>query len=1243
MMKSPRKLLMSALTGACACLLVFSCGSRDDFDTSGPSVQQVKLESGELRKFYPHREASQGSSADKQLFHALKAEESGITFVNEIDNEHPMSRVYIIGYACGGVSIGDVDADGWDDIYCSGGPRDSVLYKQVGNLRFEDVTRRSGLSGQDTWSSSSQFVDVDNDGDLDIHVCNYDAPNLLYLNDGRGQFTEVGESAGIAVKDGSLSAHFADYDRDGDLDYYLVINRLIRKGGLPTGEMTTTGANGKPVLLPEFEPYYAIYDKGGGNYTIRTIGRPDRLFENDGRGNFRDVTREAGISGRYYGLSAVWFDYDADGLVDLYVANDFQDPDCLYRNNGDGSFSNMVKAAVPHTTWFSMGSDAADMNNDGLMDLFVLDMAATTHYKAKVAMGDMAKFKDFMDHSDPRQLMRNSFFINSGTPRFLEGAWLSGLAASDWSWAVNLSDFDDDGHTDVFITNGMSANIRNPDVPFSLSMLRGTEEWQLWKGGGLQRERNQSFRNLGNLRFEKSAKNWGLDHLGASYAAASGDLDRDGDIDLVVANLDEPVQVYRNDSNRNRVTFSLRGSSSNRYGLGAVVRAEWGSEKQVSLLNPMTGFSSCNEPIVHFGLGDADKIDRLEVNWPDGRRQVFNDLDAGSHYIIAESTGEFAGDEGIEGDVMSPMFAPVSSLNAARHSERPFDDFELQPLLPNKLSRFGPGIAVGDIDGNGSDDFVVSAARAEAPRVHLNRDAVIKWQFIRAASNDSHCEDLGSLLLDVDRDGDLDLYVVSGGVEAESGSEQLRDRLYLNDGKGDFSKSPAGALPNILSSGAAVCAADFDRDGDLDIFVGGRLKRGEYPLAPESSLLCNESTKGGDVLFTDRTKLLAPELARCGMVTCALWSDANGDGWVDLLVAEEWGSIRLFLNHQGILKEATADVGLAGYKGWWNGLAGRDLDGDGDIDYVATNFGLNTKYHPSPDQPVRIYYGTFGNDSRPSIIEAKVVADYVLPVRGKSCSQNAMPFLQKKFPTYHAFASASLQEIYSESSLRQANTFEVNYLESSILINDGGGKFKVRALPALAQLAPSFGVVATEVDGDGHADIYMVQNFYHPQRETGKMAGGMSVLLLGDGSGSFEEIWPHKSGLIVPENARGLSACDWNSDGRVDFAVGINNGKMKLFENRSGFQTLGIRLAYRPGNPAAVGAMVRLELADGSIQTDEVRAGGSYISQSSPELFFGLVEGVKVKNIRISWPDGVESDHVYQPGQAKIVIARGPD
>ena len=1241
-MKKPLQEIPKLLL-VCMFLILNSCGSKQGLDTSTPSSQNLQIDPGQIKVLYPHENRSGESS--KSLFTDLGVERTGVSFVNVVDDEHPLSRLYILGYACGGIAVGDLDGDGWDDIYCTGGPRDSVLYRQVGNLEFEDVTSSVGVAASGKWSCSAQFVDVDDDGDLDIHVCNYGEPNLLYVNDGKGNFTESGESAGMAVNDASLSAHFADYDNDGDLDYYLLTNRLIRQGGLPTAkEATYTDPQGKPALRPEFKPFYKIYDKGEGQkprYSINTIGRPDKLFENDGKGNFRDVTKEAGIEDIAYGLSAVWFDYDRDGFIDIYVANDFQDPDYFYRNNGDGTFTNVIKSAVPHTTWFSMGSDIGDLNNDGLLDFFVLDMAATTHYKAKVAMGDMTAFKDFMDESDPKQMMRNALFINSGTPRFMESAWLSGLAASGWSWAAKLSDFDEDGLTDVFVTNGMSANIRNPDVPYKQSMLFGKEEWQLWKDSGLQKDNNQAFKNKGKLKFEDVAEDWGLDHLGASYSATTGDLDRDGDLDLIVASLDEPVKIYRNDSASERLTISLRGNESNRYGIGAMVKLKTDNGQQIRMMNPMTGYASSNAHIVHFGLGGLNSVKNLEVHWPNGIKHSFNDLKSGNHYVISQSKS----DETKETKVISQkLFSEVKEVSAVKHSETFFDDFALQPLLPNKLSHHGPGVAVGDINLDGKNEFIVSSARGQSMTINQIEGQSINSKEIPSAGIHSISEDMSPLIFDADKDGDMDLFVVSGGVEAEQDSTALRDRLYLNDGSGNYNLAPTESLPLFQVSGSAAAAADFDRDGDLDLFVGGRLRRGEYPTSPKSTLLRNDTAEDKIVKFSDVTQDVSAALGNCGMVTSALWSDADGDGWIDLILSIEWGPVKIFLNKKGKLVESTRQSGLSTYKGWWNGLAARDLDGDGDMDYVATNFGLNTKYHPSKKKPAQIYYGKFGDAKKPSIVEAKVSEDCILPVRGKSCSQNAMPFVAEKFRTYHSFASATLTDIYSQSSLQQAQSFEVNYLESALLINDGKAHFEVRPLPELSQIAPGFGVVATEVNGDGFADIYLVQNFYHPQRETGKMGGGMSVLLLGDGSGSFSEVWPNNSGLLVPEDARGLSSCDWNDDGWVDFAIGVNDGKMKLFENnakiRDELRSLKLRLSYADGNPTGIGSKVSVLMDDGMVQSGEVSAGGSYLSQSSADLFFGLGVDKMVKSINVRWPDGQQTMHQYEEGKSMMVIKR---
>ncbi|MCP4188992.1 MAG: RNA-binding protein [Planctomycetaceae bacterium] len=1173
------------------------------------------------------------------LFSKLAPEQTGIHYINRIDKDHPLSRLYISGFASGGVAIGDIDGDGLTDIYLTNGPDSNRLYRQVSKLQFEDITDKSGVSSAGNWSAGSAFADVDGDGDLDLYVCNYDSPNQLYINDGTGIFVDEADKRNAALADASVMAHFCDYDNDGDLDYLVLTNRLYRAGGLPTGKISKE-VDGVPQLLPEYERYYHLVKQGPNQFLVKTSGRPNRLFENDGQGNYRDVSEAAGLNAIGKGLSATWYDYDLDGRMDIYVANDFDDPDHLYRNNGDGTFSDVIQNVVPHTTWFSMGSDSADLNNDGMPDLMVLDMSATTHYRQKVTMGDMSANQHFMDHSNPRQLMRNSVFLNAGVGRFLEMAHLSGLASSDWSWAVKLADFDNDGWNDVFITNGMTTDMTNADRGLNQSKLVGREEWQLVKDEPQQRDKNLAFQNSGHYKFKPSGQSWGVDHNGMSYSAAYGDLDQDGDLDLIVTNLEEPVHVYRNDStNQNRVTFALKGKQNNRFGIGAKVRIKCGQSEQVRVLNPMTGFMSSNQPIVHFGLGNSDKVDHVQVEWPNGQVQELTNLAAGKHYVIEEDPTASARPL----DQKPLVFGYVNELQTIGHTETPYDDFSDQPLLPNKLSQLGPGLAIADVNGDERDDVYVSAAADQAPTIHLRGESGLDAKPL-TGDQLAGSEEFAPLFFDADGDGDLDLYVVSGGIEAGDNLEQLRDRLYLNDGNGEFSHHQTALADIKPFSGSVAAAADFDRDGDLDLFIGGRVIPGAYPLSPGSMLLENQMKSDSEPRFVDATQQSAPQLKASGMVTSALWSDINSDGWVDLLVTTEWGPVRTFLNQAGKLTESTEQSGLANHLGWWNGIAGRDFDNDGDIDYVATNFGLNTKYHPSADHPSRIYYGTFGDETVPHIVEAKVADQGLLPVRGKSCSQNAMPFVREKFGTYHDFALASLTDIYSDTGLDAAEKFEANWLESAVLINDGNGQFEVKPLPKLAQISPAFGVVTTEVNGDGNADLYLVQNFYHPQRETGKMAGGMSVLLYGDGQGGFSEVWPKESGLAVSADAKGLSVCDLNDDAWADFATTINNGPTLAFRNNNGFLTenrpVRVRLTGKPGNPTAIGARITLKMSDGSQQTDEVRAGGGYLSQSTPDLFFGIPSGKQIKRITVRWPDGTQSEHQPVDDESKIVLTQ---
>ena len=1172
-------------------------------------------------------------------FVRLAPEQTGVDFIVRVDPNHENRRLYHSGFVCGGVAVGDIDQDGLPDIYLVSGDGQNRLFRQVEGqgIRFQDITSSAGVDGGDNWGAGATMADLDNDGDLDIYVCNYAAPNQLYVNDGRGRFVESAGQWRLAIHDACLMTAPCDYDRDGDLDLYLLTNRLYRKGGRPQEPPVRFDEAGKPHVLDEFARYYTLREKSPGKFGIDAYGRPDYFLRNNGDGTFSDVTAAAGIAGHGYGLSATWWDYDADGWLDVYISNDFNDPDYLYRNNGDGTFTDMLAAAIPHTPWFSMGSAAGDLNNDGLFDLLAVDMAATNHFKQKTTMGTMSAERLAAVSGPPPQYMRNSLLINSGTGRFLEAAYMAGLANTDWSWSVKCADLDNDGWQDVFVSNGIIRSFNDSDVTYNESLLIGQTEWDIFKDTPPRPEQNLAFRNQGDLQFEDVSRVWGLNHVGMSYGTVFSDLDNDGDLDLVVANIDEPVSIYRNDTQGGHyLTIQLRGTNGNHFGLGATVRVKTASNSMVRLLNTGSGFLSCDEPLVHFGLGDETIIKTVEVTWPTGKRQTLHNVAVDQRLVIEESAASEA--SVAEQTEVDPMYSLMKDIVAAGRQEAEFDDFERQPLLPNRLSRLGPGVAWGDVVGDGTPVAFLGGA-AGSPSVFLKMS---KGRPTATAvdTNVAH-EDMGAVFFDCDGDGDQDLYVVSGGIECEPADDVLRDRLYINDGSGGFTIAP-DALPDIADSGGPVCAADFDRDGDLDLFVGGRSIPGQYPLSPRSRLLVNDVGQ-----FTDRTADAAPELLETGLVTAAVWTDVNDDGWIDLVVAHEWGPVKTFVNLEGRLEDRTSSSGIETMTGWWNGVDATDVDRDGDLDLIATNFGLNTKYHATHEHPALLYYGDFGGQGRMRLVEAEFEDETLFPIRGRSCSTRAIPSLGERFTSFHDFALADLSQLYSNQRINAAHRFAATTLESTVFLNDGQGHFTARSLPRLAQIAPAFGVQFTEVDGDGIPDVYLVHNFYGPQAETGHMDGGLSLLLLGQGDGTFSPVAPRDSGLVVPHDATSLTLADVNRDSRLDFVVGANEGPNK---QGGGLQTFAcgerfadnlrmVRLVGMTGNPTAVGARVTFHLSDGTTQTDEVRAGSGYLSQSVPILVFGCPDGAHVSTITVRWPEGLDSRHAGVRNQRQYQIS----
>lgn len=1117
--------------------LLSNCSKRNAVEpTDRAPLEEIVIESlprtapGEVES----RPLAPRNGGDDTLFQRIPAAESGLDFVHRWAPRNSLERDLIAtAFAGGAVALGDIDNDGLPEIFLTGPHGGSRLYRNLGEMKFDDITDDVGIEGAlaDFWASGATFVDIQGDGYLDLYVCGYNSPNKLFINTGDGRFEERAADYGLAFSGASIMMSFVDYDRDGDLDAHLLTNRL--SGGARPDGLEFQIVDGK-VITPE--PYRdevgAILKKDGSLHPF-DAGQADHLFRNDS-GKFTDVTRSAGLAGHSQGLSATWWDFDSDGWIDLYVANDFFGPDHLYHNNRDGTFSDVIAEAVPYTPWFSMGSDAGDLDNDGRLDFIATDMAATTHYKQKVNMGDMDSEGWFLETPIPRQYMRNAVYINTGTPRFIEVGQMAGLAATDWTWAVKIADFDCDGRNDVFFSNGMTREFFNADVRAEVREIRVRTGENRWSDYPPMKERNRLFQNRGNLSFAEVSRDWGIGEETVSFGTATGDLDGDGDLDLVVNDFEEEVGLYQNTAmTGNVVKIALRGGGANSHGIGAEIRTKSNQGEQVRVLQTVRGFYGCDPAEVVFGLGDETLVDTLTVRWPSGKEQVVKDLEAGRSYFIAEAEDAPA----VAGSSpQETLFVEHRMADPPRHIEGEFDDFALQPLLPNKLSLFGPAIAWGDLDGNGKPDCFLGGAYGHPAQLWLQSgEGKLFKQRIPFFQEDAMREDIDAAFFDADGDGDLDIYVVSGGVEGDD----YRDRLYMSVDNG-LSVAPEGALPDMNFSGSCVAAGDVEGDGDLDLFVGARVIPGKYPTSGASRLLIND----GSGRFSDAGLEV---FAGAGMVTDAVWSDIDADNDFDLIVTTEYGPVKVYRNDSGEL--IRTDAGLAEHLGWWNCIAAADADADGDIDFAVGNFGWNTKYHPSKERPQLLYYGDFDGLGKSYCVEAHPDGDALVPNRGLSCSSGAMGFLREKFGTFHEFAIAGLEDIYTASKLESALRFEVNELASGILLNGGDGTFEFRALPRLAQVAPSFGLAFLQADGDGMIDLYVSQNFYGPQRETGRMASGVGLLLLGNGDGTFKEVAPNRSGIVIPGDGRSAVAVDFNGDGKDDIAVAVNNGPVRFFRS----------------------------------------------------------------------------------------------
>ena len=1112
-------------------------------------------------------------------------EETGLAFVNAIreDSLHNLMTFFYL-YNGGGVAVGDINKDGLPDLYFSGNMVPGRLYLNRGNLHFEDITEKAGVVVEG-WATGVTFVDVNGDGWLDLYVCrsgNYppaQRANLLFINHGDLTFSEQAARYGLADTSYSTQAVFFDYDRDGDLDVYVLNHSMLDLQPNRIRPIDSTG-------------------RGIGN---------DRLYRNE-NGTFREVTREAGIRYPGMGLDVVVGDVNRDGWDDIYVANDFMASDYLYLNQGDGTFREVGKQVFKHFSYSAMGADLADVNNDGWPDLVVVEMLPPDHEQRQrmaFPLTTFAYYQAALSAGYRYQYWRNTLQRNNGLNAhgqltFSEIGQLAGIDATDWSWAPLLADFDQDGYRDLWITNGYRRAVTDMDF-IKDRMIPVVQQERRIGTDSVQRQLivmvrelydlarpDYVFRNRGNGTFENVSQRWGVKDHSFSNGAAYADLDGDGDLDVVVNRIDQPVALYENVGARGHyLQLDLYGQPPNTQGLGAKVAVycdtlHWWHEHQV-----VRGYQSSVDYRMHFGLGDCTRIDSLRIEWPDGAVSRLVNVPVDTLLVVRQT----------EQKTPSPPAPPPlpqglltergDRLPPFRHVEDEYSDFLRQPLLPRTFSQLGPGLAVGDVDGDGLEDFFVGGTYARAGWLFLQRpDGSFTAGPIDPTAT---LEDQGVLFFDADGDGDLDLLVAGGSGEFPEGSPYLLDRLYRNDGSGKLAWDPS-ALPDLRTSSSVVRAADFDRDGDLDLFIGGRLQPQRYPLPGRSYLLRSEQGR-----FVKVPHSVAPGLQEAGMVTDALWTDYNNDGWPDLIVVGEFMPIRVWRNNKGRLEEVTELLGLADTNGWWNSIAGGDFDQDGDIDYVLGNTGLNSRFRVSPEEPVRIYAADFdGNGLYDPLLTYYLQGREGLAIRMDELFSQVLLPRALHIQTYEAYARARVADLVYEAQLESAYVAEAYILESSWLENQGD-RFVRHPLPLEAQVAPIFGLLVEDVDGDGALDVLAVGNDYASDVLTGSYDAFIGLWLRGDGRGHFYPV-PHvTSGFFVGGDAKALVRLLIN--GRVAYLASENQGSLRLFQYRETDP-----LVCRPWPAAAAYALITNH--NGRTWRQERYFGSGYLSQSSPTLCF---------------------------------------
>ncbi|UXX81048.1 VCBS repeat-containing protein [Reichenbachiella carrageenanivorans] len=1086
---------------------------------------------------------SQKKGAAK-IFELLPSSSTGISFRNDLhENDSLNYFTYPYIYMGGGVAVGDLNGDGLEDLYFTANMQSNALYLNRGQLKFEDVTETSSVAGDNRWMTGVTLVDINQDGRLDIYVSvsGLFGPfgNLLYVNQGNDSegipsFEEQGEAYGIADLGHTTQASFFDADNDGDLDLY-VANYPITNFKVPTAYYSYQMNN--PIL-----------------------DHSSHFYKNE-NGRYVDQTEASGLLSFGLSLSASVGDFNNDGYLDIYVSNDFASPDFCYINQGDGTFVEQVKTVTNQTSFYGMGSDAADYNNDGLLDIIQVDMAPESHKRSKENMASMNPegFYEMVDKSLHYQYMFNCLQLNQGIdteglPMYSNVVQMAHTAKTDWSWAPLFADLDNDGLKDLFITNGTRRDINNRDF------FRRTEG-QNYFGQKAKKNTladlaempseavpNYAFKNKGDLTFGKMAKNWGLDQPSFSNGAVYADLDNDGDLELVVNNIDEDVFVYKNHSVEmglgNYLTVSLEGTDKNLAGIGARVTIYTPQGLQTVEVMRARGFQSAVAPKAHFGLGAVDTITKVEVDWKNGRRSVVEQVPANQTLVVKATDAEPY--QPVPNHTQK-VFEEVAGVFIEEyvHEENSFNDFDREPLLPHKMSNFGPALATGDVNADGLPDVYVGGALGRAGTLFIqNKNGMFEsfdtafWQLEKLS------EDLDALFVDLDQDGDLDLYVVSGGNELRSTDKRLKDRLYLNDGQGHFSNH-SNLLPDLFESGGKVVAFDYDQDGDQDLFLGTRLIPGQYPTPASSYLLENQIEKGS-LAFENVTENRAPAFKDLGMVTDAVSTDFDQDGDLDLVVTGEWMPISFFENQKGRFVPRTDDFGFGDSRGWWFSIEAADMDGDGDDDYLVGNLGENYKYHASPESTFDIYANDYDDNGQIDIVLSYYQNGTQLPVRGRQCSSEQVPAIKERFKDYTSFADATLVDIYSASMLAQSLHYEVGSFASIYLENVGEGKFKKHELPKEAQMMPINDYIIQDFNNDGNLDVVLAGNLFASEVETPRADAGRGLLMYGDGQGSFQPQPYHRSGINWANDVKKLAMAN-TEKGKIIF-VANNQGPVQAVQ-----------------------------------------------------------------------------------------------